>query len=190
MPPLCEDRLEVLVVWEAAVAHNDASSYVSQQMMANDEVLTNPIHDTWLHQGEISRTMCTPGLHESLQPCSRAARKWRENEEMKRKRRGNGERMRKWRKNFLILSLYPPSLSISYIKICHTLSQNLKYGTFVTNVTKNLTYALWENNSGSTSLRESSASCKGMLDYTFYVYTHIKWQTLCKITKGSLFHST
>ena len=46
MPPLCEDRLEVLVVWEAAVAHNDASSYVSQQMMANDEVLTNPIHDT------------------------------------------------------------------------------------------------------------------------------------------------
>ena len=36
MPPLCEDRLEVLVVWEAAVAHNDASSYVSQQMMAND----------------------------------------------------------------------------------------------------------------------------------------------------------
>ena len=40
-----------------------------------------------------------PGLHESLQPCSRAARKWRENEEMKRKRRGNGERMRKWREN-------------------------------------------------------------------------------------------
>ena len=39
------------------------------------------------------------GLHESLQPCSRAARKWRENEEMKRKRRGNGERMRKWREN-------------------------------------------------------------------------------------------
>ena len=35
MPPLCEDRLEVLVVWEAAVAHNDASSYVSQQMMAS-----------------------------------------------------------------------------------------------------------------------------------------------------------
>ena len=136
MPPLCEDRLEVLVVWEAAVAHNDASSYVSQQMMANDEVLTNPIHDTWLHQGEISRTMCTPGLHESLQPCSRAARKWRENEEMKRKRRGNGERMRKWRKNFLILSLYPPSLSISYIKIGHILSQNVKYGIFVANVTK------------------------------------------------------
>ena len=44
--------------------------------------------------------------------------------------------MRKWRKNFLILSLYPPSLSISYIKICHILSQNVKYGIFVANVTK------------------------------------------------------
>ena len=43
--------------------------------------------------------------------------------------------MRKWRKNFLILSLYPPSLSISYIKIGHILSQNVKYGIFVANVT-------------------------------------------------------
>ena len=44
--------------------------------------------------------------------------------------------MRKWRENFLIISLYPPSLSISYIKICHILSQNVKYGIFVANVTK------------------------------------------------------
>ena len=44
--------------------------------------------------------------------------------------------MRKWRINFLILPLYPPSLSISYIKICHILSQNVKYGIFVANVTK------------------------------------------------------
>ena len=29
-----------------------------------------------------------------------------------------------------------PSLSISYIKICHILSQNVKYGIFVANVTK------------------------------------------------------
>ena len=42
------------------------------------------------------------------------------------------------------------------------LSQNVKYGTFVATVTKNLTYALWENNSGSNSLRESSASCEGL----------------------------
>ena len=34
------------------------------------------------------------------------------------------------------LSLFPPSLSISYIKICHILSQNVKYGIFVANVTK------------------------------------------------------
>ena len=82
---------------------------------------------------------------------------------MKRKRRGNGERMRKWRENFLILPLYPPSLSISYIKICHILSQNVKYGIFVANVTKNLPYVLRENNSGSNSLRESSASCDGLI---------------------------
>ena len=48
--------------------------------------------------------------------------------------------MRNWREihtlHFLILSLFLPSLSISYIKICHILSQNVKYGTFVANVTK------------------------------------------------------
>jgi hypothetical protein len=55
---------------------------------------------------------------------------------MKRKRRGNEEKMRKWREIFLILPLYPPSLSISYIKICHILWQNVKYGIFVANVTK------------------------------------------------------
>ena len=37
------------------------------------------------------KTHNTPGLHESLQPCSRAARKWRENEEMRRKWRENEE---------------------------------------------------------------------------------------------------
>ena len=37
-------------------------------------------------------TTCVPVvLHESLQPCSRAARKWRENEEMRRKWRENEE---------------------------------------------------------------------------------------------------
>ena len=41
---------------------------------------------------------CT-GLQESLQPCSRAARKWRENEEMKKKWRENEEIERKWREN-------------------------------------------------------------------------------------------
>ena len=50
---------------------------------------------------------CIPGLHESLQPCSRAARKWRENEEMRRKWRENEEMERDW------LSTFPHSLSIS-----------------------------------------------------------------------------
>ena len=48
--------------------------------------------------------------------------------------------MRKWTEihslHFLIFSLFPPTLSISYIKNCLILSQNVKYGTFVT---KNLT---------------------------------------------------
>ena len=50
--------------------------------------------------------------------------------------------MRKWREihsiHVLIFSLFPPSLSISYIKNCLILSQNVKYGTFVADVTKNL----------------------------------------------------
>ena len=74
--------------------------------------------------------------------------------------------MRKWREihslQFLIFSLFPSSLSISYIKNCLILQQNVKYGTFVANVTKNLTYALRGNNSGSNSLRGSSASCAGL----------------------------
>ena len=63
------------------------------------------------------------------------------NEEMDREW-GNGERMRKWREihslHFFIFSLFPPSLSISCIKNCLILSQNLKYSTFVANVTKKL----------------------------------------------------
>ena len=79
-------------------------------------------------------------------------RKWRENEEMKRKWRENEEMKRKWRENEEMerdsLSRFPHSLSISSLSIhflyqnCHILSQNVKYGTFVANVTKNLTYAL------------------------------------------------
>ena len=96
-----------------------------------------------------------------------------ENGERMRKWRANGERMRKWRYNEEMerysLSTFPHFLFISFlsihfqIKSCLILLQNVKYGTFVANVTKNLTYALWENNSGSNSLRESSASCEGLL---------------------------
>ena len=127
--------------------------------------------------------MVINGIQGVTTRCSLAAG-LRGNGERMRKWRGNGERMRKWRGNgerltlyissfslhflslslhFLILSPFPPSLSISYIKICHILSQNVKYGTFVANVTKILTYALWGNNSGSNLLRGSSASCAGLV---------------------------
>ena len=99
----------------------------------------------------------------------RAARKWRENEKMKRKWRENEEMKRKWRE--WIFSFFTPSLSISYIKNCFILLQNVKYVTFVANVTKNLTltYAPWENSSGSNSLRESSASCEGLVVACLYL---------------------
>ena len=72
------------------------------------------------------------------------------------KLRGNEEMERDW------LSTFPHSLFISYIKICHILMQNAKYGTFVANVTKIIIYALWGNTSGSDLLRGSSASCAGL----------------------------
>ena len=72
---------------------------------------------------------------------------------------GNKEKMRKWRE------IYSPHF---LIKNCLILSQNVKFGTFVANVTKNLTYALWENNSGSNLLWKSTASCEG-LDLYIYV---------------------
>ena len=59
-----------------------------------------------------------------------------------RKKRGNGKKMRKWSEiyslHFLIFSLFPSSFSISYIKNCLILSQNVKYVTFIANVTKKL----------------------------------------------------
>ena len=88
---------------------------------------------------------CFPGTgrHKLCQPGSLAVEKWKENEKMKRKWRENEEMERKWREihslHFLIFSLFPPSLSISYIKNCLTLSQNVKCSTFVANFTKNLT---------------------------------------------------
>ena len=86
----------------------------------------------------------------ALEPgCEEMEREWGENEEMERD----------W------LSTFPHSLSISslsYIKNVHNLSQNVKYGTFVANVTKILKYAQWGNNSGSNLLRGSFASCAGL----------------------------
>ena len=109
-----------------------------------------------IYAPDVSLCQVSIGLNQGCtNRCSLAAG-LRRNEERMRKWRGSEERMRKWREihslHFLILSLFPPSLSISSIKICHILSQNINYGTFVTNGTKNLTYALWGNNSGSNLL--------------------------------------
>ena len=85
-------------------------------------------------------------LHKLWHPGILAARKWRENEKMKRKWRENEKMEKKWREihslHFLTFFYFAPSLSISYIKNCLILLQNVKYSTFVANVTKNLTYAL------------------------------------------------
>ena len=77
------------------------------------------------------------GLHNFWQPGSEKMEGEWENEE---------EIEREWG-NFLIFSLFPPSLTLSYIKNCLILTQNVKYATFVANVTKNSTHARWENNS-------------------------------------------
>ena len=104
--------------------------------------------------------------------CGRLVAMLWENGERRRKWRG----IRKWREiqcpHFFIFSLFPPSLSISYIKNCLILLQNVEYSTFVANVTKNVTYVLWENNSGSNLPRESSASFAGLPSkMIFILYT-------------------
>ena len=86
---------------------------------------------------------------------------WGNEEEMEREW-GNGEKFTLYISSFS-LYFFPLYLSISYIKICHILLQNVKCVTFVANVTKISTYALWGNNSGSNLLRGSSASCAGLV---------------------------
>ena len=113
----------------------------------------------------------------ALQPgCEEMEKEWGNEEEMEREWGNEEEMERAWGNrerlilyissfslHFLPLSPFPHSLSISHIKICYILSQNVKYGIFVANVTKILTYALWGNNSGSNLLRGSLASCAGLL---------------------------
>ena len=124
-------------------------------------------------------------------------REWGNEEEMERKW-GNGERLTLYISSFslyfLPLSPFPPSLSISYIKMHHILLQNVKYGTFVANVTKISTYALWGNNSGSNLLRGSSAIRAGLVEISLDTAS-VQWMksTLggrvgrCGITRKDLF---
>ena len=95
-------------------------------------------------------------------------------EEMEREW-GHGENITLYIFSFYFL--FPPSLSISYIKNCLILSQNVKYDTCVANVTKSFSYVQWENNSGSNSLRESSASCAGLGDDNLYETESIRAET-------------
>ena len=98
-------------------------------------------------------------------------RVWGSGEEMERKW-GNEERMRKWWENeemeiyslftfrhFLFIS---PLYSFPISKIV-TFCRKLFNTALLSRMSqKNLTYALWENNSGSNSLPGNSASCAGL----------------------------
>ena len=117
--------------------------------------------------------ICT-GLHILLHPCIRDERKCRYNEKMKRKWRENEETLHIYSFSLYFLPLYQ-------FPISKLLSQNVRYGTFVANVTKNLAYALWEKNSGSNLRRGSSSSCAG-LDMYVYPYLCIGRDKEVKVT--------
>lgn len=93
----------------------------------------------------------------SLHPgCEEMEREWEYEEEMERD----------------ALSTFPHFLYISSLSnhfLYQKLSRNVKYGTFVAKNTKKLTYTQWENNSGSTSLRGSSASCVDLPNIQYLV---------------------
>ena len=138
----------------------------------------------------ISLQSRTARIVAALQPgCEEMEREWGNEEEMERKW-GNGERLTFYISSFslyfLPLSPFPPSLSISYIKMHHILLQNVKYGTFVANVTKISIYALWGNNSGSNLLRGSSAIRAGLsvtMSLIALVETGLMWPWRVKITQ-------
>ena len=74
---------------------------------------------------------------------------------------GNGERFTLYISSFSLyfLPLYPfPKPKI--VSFCRKM---LNMSLLSRMSQKNLSYALWENNSGSNSLRENSASCAGLM---------------------------
>ena len=109
----------------------------------------------------------------ALQPGCEEMERERGNEEEMERKWGNGERLTLYISSFslyfLPLSPFPHSLFISSLSFLYQmrriLLQNVKYGTFVANVTKILTYALWGNNSRSNLLQGSSAICAGLVYY-------------------------
>ena len=75
-----------------------------------------------------------------------------------------GEEMWRYSLSTFLHFLFISSLSIHFLykKLSH-FSQNVKYDTFVMNVTKTLNVRAMRKKSGSNSLRESSASCAGLI---------------------------
>ena len=81
-----------------------------------------------------------------------AVKKWRENEKINRKWGENEEMERDSLSTYPHFLFISPSLSISHIKNCLILSQNVKYGTLVAMSQK--TCAM-RKKSGSNSLRKA-----------------------------------
>ena len=96
-----------------------------------------------------------------------------ENGERMRKWRVHGERMRKWRENEEmerdLLATFPHFLLISSLYIYFQ--------------KKNWTYALWDNNYGSNSLWEISASCEGLETRSLFLFFDIFIATIPNIQK-------
>ena len=85
--------------------------------------------------------------------------------------------MGKWRGihslHFLIFSLFPPYISISYIKHCLILSGNVKYGTFVANFTTNL-YTRYEKIIlGRIHCEKAPQVVRALLAYVHRRWTHM-----------------
>ena len=79
----------------------------------------------------------------------------RENEEEMKREWGNGQRMRKWKEIHSLQFTFPYFLFFSSLSI-HFLNKKLSHFVAKSEIW------LWENNSWSDSLRESSASCEGL----------------------------
>jgi len=93
--------------------------------------------------------------------------KWRGNRERIMKRRGNGERMMKWWGNGERFTLYISSFSLNLLPLCSfPISKFVRFWRKMLNTTLLLRMSeenLTGNNSGSSLLRGSSASCARLI---------------------------
>ena len=111
--------------------------------------------------------------------CILASGMW-ENGERMRKWRGNGEEMERECRNGVRFTLYISSFSLYFLslypfpisKIVTFCREMLNTPLLSQMSQKNLTYVLWENNSGSNSLRGSSASCASLVSIYVRIHGH------------------